>query len=125
MPDVLDRIDLGRAGATADDHAAIVRHVGRLLNTTLGSAAAAPDLGLPSMSDLLHEFPDAKAIIQRAIREVIHRYEPRLRSVSIQPMTSDSPLEISFTISARLAHRPSVAPFVFQTHVARSHVRVE
>lgn len=125
MPDVLDRIDLGRAGATADDLAAIVRHVGRLLNTTLGSAAAAPDLGIPSVSDLLHEFPDARAIIQRAIREVIHRYEPRLRAVSIQPTTSPSPLEISFTISARLAHRPSATPFVFQTHVSRCHVRVE
>lgn len=67
-----------------DVERAVVQHVRQILNTRQGSSLTCPDYGLIEVSEVLHDFPDAVGLIQRAIKACIQTYEPRLKNVQVR-----------------------------------------
>jgi type VI secretion system protein len=61
----------------------IRRNLGRLLNARQGMSETVPDYGLPALADLLVGSEEAVRRVQEAIREVIEKFEPRLRHVRV------------------------------------------
>ena len=51
---------------------------------------AAPDYGIPDVSETLHSFPHAIASMARAIAYTIRQYEPRLTNVRVLHVPSDT-----------------------------------
>ncbi len=85
-----------------DVSTAVVEHLKVLLNTRHGESPAALGYGIPDFSDVVHAFPMAIQVLQRAIRETILEYEPRLRQVQVRHIPTDDPLTLHFEISGRL-----------------------
>lgn len=87
-----------------DVEAAITQHLIRLLNTRQGSCLTCPDYGLVEISELLFEFPDAVGIMQRAIKNAIQTYEPRLKNVQVRHAKSEetNAMILEFEITAQL-----------------------
>ena len=91
----------------ADVETAVTMHLARLLNTRQGSCVTCPDYGLIEVSEVLHDFPDAIGIVQRALKNTIQTYEPRLKNVQVRHTKSDyaSEMTLQFEITAQL-HLP-------------------
>lgn len=83
---------------------AVTTHVVQMLNTRTGSALTCPDYGLIEVSEIVHDFPDAIGIVQRAIKQCIQTYEPRLKNVQVRHVKSDELqlLVLEFEISAQI-----------------------
>ena len=96
---------LGRvSGETrhTDPSASIIEHLQVLLNTHSGDAGTVPDFGLKDFTDTVHELPDNTLTFLESVRQLILRYEPRLRNVTVRLVDTDNPLTLSFEIVARL-----------------------
>ena len=103
-----DPTSTGRSVYRGEDlESAVTNHLHKMLNTRQGSALTAPDYGIVELSELLHEFPDANAIMQRCIKTTIQKYEPRLKNVQVRAINAEedeSQLLVYFEISAQLVH---------------------
>ncbi len=88
----------------ADVEIAVTQHLHRLLNTRQGSSLTCPDYGLIEVSEVLYDFPDAIGIVQRALKNTIQTYEPRLKNVQVRHVKSETPgeLALQFEITAQL-----------------------
>lgn len=98
----------------------IMNHLSRILNTRQGSALTVPDLGVPDFTNLPGE-SDAESVqeIERAIRRVIRKYEPRLVQPRVEYIAKDDlTISLRFRISAVLAE--DRIPVVFNTAVSDS-----
>jgi len=94
----------------------IVRHLERILNTRWGSAQIADDYGIPDLTDLRSGLPDAVRDLERAIRNTIQKYEPRLEAVRVKFIPQEKTiLTVSFQIVARLALEGEKNPVTFQS----------
>jgi type VI secretion system protein len=87
-----------------DVELAVTTHLARMLNTRQGSCLTCPDYGLIEVSEVLYDFPDAIGIMQRAIKNSIQQYEPRLKNVQVRHIKSEDPADMTlqFEISAQL-----------------------
>jgi type VI secretion system protein len=111
-----------RATRGLDEHDSIVEHLRVLLNTRRGNAPACPDFGIPDFSDLVHNFPGAVQVLQRAIRETILSFEPRLKQVTVKHVPSEDPLTLRYEITAQSRGRGS---FRFNTQMSSGgHINV-
>jgi type VI secretion system protein len=88
----------------SDVEASVTQHLARLLNTRQGSCLTCPDYGLIEVSEVLYDFPDAIGIMQRALKNTIQTYEPRLKNVQVRHLKSDAAGEmiLQFEITAQL-----------------------
>lgn len=68
----------------------ITEHLVDILNTRMGSARTIPDYGLMEVSEVIHDFPDAIAMIQRSLKACIQIYEPRLKNVQVRHVKGES-----------------------------------
>jgi type VI secretion system protein len=104
---LLSRLDATGLKATRalDEHDSIVEHLRVLLNARRGGSPSCPDFGIPDFSDLVHNFPGAIQVLQRAIRETILAHEPRLRQVTVRHVPDDEPLVLKYEIIAQPARR--------------------
>jgi type VI secretion system protein len=93
---------LGTGSRRVDTVQSVVEHLKVLLNTCAGDAVTVPDFGLTDFSDIVHELPQGIHKIQQNIRNVILKYEPRLKNVSVRFVPSDEPLLLKFEVVARL-----------------------
>lgn len=123
---LLERLTLAAQGkgvrTLREDRAAVLRSVlgnlGHLLNTRQGSAAAQPDLGVPSPHELMQGFPETLDDARRAIKTCITMYEPRLTNVVVTHLVDEtSDLVIRFQVSAQLAGGTTRDPVSFRTAV--------
>jgi type VI secretion system protein len=113
-----------RATRALDEHDSIVEHLRVLLNARRGSSLACPEFGIPDFSDLVHNFPGAVQILQRAIRETILTFEPRLRQVTVRHIVDDDPLRLKYEIVGQPVSRRG-ATLKFSTEMAPGgHVNV-
>lgn len=87
----------------------VVENLRSLLNMRVGSAATAPDMGVPDFTDLVHSFPGSALTLTKAIRATIMTYEPRLRNVLVRHIPLDIPMVVRFEVSAQLADRSNAA----------------
>lgn len=88
-----------------DVEAAVLRNVRQILNTRAGSALTVPDYGVVQLSELIHDFPDAIGIMQRAIKATLAAHEPRLKNVQVRHIKEEgaaSAMSLEFEISAQL-----------------------
>src|SRR5215510_3517087 len=90
-----------RATRGLDEHESIVEHLRVLLNARRGNSPSSPEFGIPDFSDLVHNFPGAIQVLQRAIRETILAYEPRLKQVVVKHVPSEDPLTLRYEITAQ------------------------
>jgi type VI secretion system protein len=83
---------------------AVAQHLARLLNTRQGSCLTCPDYGLIEVSEVLYDFPDAIGIMQRALKNTIQTYEPRLKNIQVRHLKNDLAAEmiLQFEITAQL-----------------------
>ena len=98
---LLSRLDSTGVRATrgVDEHESIVEHLRVLLNARRGNSLSAPDFGIPDFSDLVHTFPGAIQVLQRAIRETILAFEPRIKQVAVKHVPSEDPLTLRYEIT--------------------------
>jgi len=95
----------------------VVRHLQRLLNTKEGNVPIAEDYGVPDFTDFLHSYPDSVREMERTLRLVIQKYEPRLKAVRVSFVPQDeSALSLSFQITARLSTEEKTQ-VLFETRV--------
>lgn len=67
----------------------VVSHLGYLFNTRRGSLQHLPDYGLPDVAEVYRDMPDSVEPLRTAIREVVERYEPRLKRVRVEQADTD------------------------------------
>jgi type VI secretion system protein len=117
---LLSRLDATGLKATRalDEHDSIVEHLRVLLNARRGGSPSCPDFGIPDFSDLVHNFPGAIQVLQRAIRETILAYEPRLRQVTVRHVPDDEPLVLKYEIIAQPASRRGGNALRFSTQMS-------
>ena len=87
-----------------DLEAAVTSHLIQMLNTRQGSSLTCPDYGLIEVSEVLHDFPDAIGLMQRAIKNSIQQYEPRLKNVQVRNIKNEAmhQMMLEFEITAQL-----------------------
>ncbi len=92
------------------------RYLGRLLNTRQGSTETAPDLGLPDITNFAHMGGEEVETLERAMADVISRYEPRLVDVQVRyNPEANSAFSMAFSLSARIDSEGSLVPVLFET----------
>jgi type VI secretion system protein len=95
----------------------VLRHLQRLLNTKEGNVPIAEDYGVPDFTDFLHSYTDSVREMERTLRLVIQKYEPRLKAVRVSFVPQDeSALSLSFQITARLSTEEKTQ-VLFETRV--------
>lgn len=68
----------------------VVSHLRYLFNTRRGSLAHLPDYGLPDVADAYRDHADPGEPLRAALKEIIERYEPRLRRVRVESRETDA-----------------------------------
>jgi type VI secretion system protein len=78
-------------------------NLNRLFNTRQGSVGHLPDYGLPDITSVYREAPESIDMLRRAIKDVVQKYEPRLRRVHVERQeTNDYAMRLIFIVSAEL-----------------------
>lgn len=88
-----------------DTAAAVVRHLKQMLSTRQGSSITCADYGVPDVTHLLHDLPEAIALIQRGVKASIQLYEPRLKNVQIRHVRNSNEVgqpAMAFEISGHI-----------------------
>ncbi|MDW6094499.1 type VI secretion system baseplate subunit TssE [Vibrio rhizosphaerae] len=81
----------------------IKRNVSNVLNTRLGEAQSAPELGLVDFNDATLETLDLAVRIRMAIKDCLRKYEPRLKEIVVTSERDDlNPLSLRFRITAEV-----------------------
>jgi type VI secretion system protein len=107
-----------RSISDAETRESILEHLRSMCSTRRGSMVTAPDYGVVDVSELVHSFPDAIALMARTIRQSIQTYEPRLTNVTIKHVPNDGgELTLRYEISAQLINGDHKAPVRFETAV--------
>ena len=84
-------------------HGSVLEHLRRMVNTRQGDSAAAPDFGVPAISDV--DLATRAEDVRRSIEETIRTYEPRLEGVQVRALPPDpeDPFRMHFEVHGRLA----------------------
>jgi type VI secretion system protein len=125
---LLDRLDDPRPNAprrieqsTEELADSVLAHLQRMLNTRQGNCLTLEDYGIPDFTDMVHSFPEAVGRMQRAIRQSIERYEPRLRRVRVTPVEDpDDVFRLRFEITGELVTADEQAAVWFETTISPS-----
>ncbi|WP_136253106.1 type VI secretion system baseplate subunit TssE [Onishia niordana] len=81
----------------------IKRHLVDLLNSHPGHSECAPALGLLDFNDATLGVLDLELKVERAIRECIERFEPRVSQVQVETLPNEAaPLQLRFQVHATL-----------------------
>ena len=68
----------------------VVSHLRYLFNTRRGSLSHLPDYGLPDVAEAYRDHANAAEPLRVALKEVIERYEPRLRRVRVESRETEA-----------------------------------
>lgn len=88
-----------------DEHAVIISHLNRLLNTRRGSSLSDPDYGIPDLNDLLGQMPRSCHSIARIFEDCIRKYETRIEVYQVRANKSVGTDKINFEIIASVKSR--------------------
>ena len=81
----------------------VKRHLVDLLNSHPGHSESAPALGLLDFNDATIGVLDLELNVQRAIRQCIERFEPRIRRAEVASLpNAGAPLQLRFQVHATL-----------------------
>jgi len=107
MRGLFDRLESG--ARAIDEPESIAAHLRVLFGSRQGSAAAAVELGRPDLTDLVHTWPEGVRAVERALKTLIERFEPRLTDVSVRAVSSADPLTLSFQVRGHAASQRGLA----------------
>lgn len=98
----------------------IVEHLQRVLNTRQGSVPIDPQFGVPEFTHIASSFqPDSITKLVDNIVTMIRRYEPRLKRVTIVPLTNEhNPLTLGFSLEAAIEVDNQDIPIRLITYIA-------
>ena len=100
MRGIFDRLE--RGSRELDVERSIAAHLRVLFGSREGAAAAAPELGRPDLTDLVHTWPEGVRAVERSLRTLVERFEPRLTEVSVRAASSTDPLALAFQVRGRV-----------------------
>lgn len=80
----------------------VLDNLQRILNARAGTLAHLPDYGLPDMSKILQGMPGTAHQLMTTLSEVLLKYEPRLKSISVVMLEQATPGELRYAIDAEL-----------------------
>jgi len=96
----------------------VLENLVQICNTVQGSTQANPDYGMPPMSEAVHSFPEALGKLERALKQVLRKYEPRLTRVRVvSSHDPEDPLILRFDIKGRLMAGNTSHPFAVRTTI--------
>lgn len=94
----------------------VQRHLARLFNARLGMSEAAPDYGLPPLTDTGYNPAEAERRILESIRLAVEHFEPRLKRVKVTRALEDNrPQRMTFRIDAALVTQAGEQKIWYQT----------
>lgn len=117
--DVLNGYFMDGSRVGFNDEASALRksiqdHLVRLLNARQGVLPHLPDYGLPDLTAAYQEMPYSINSLGDSVRDVILRYEPRLKNVKVSPYpVAKGDFVVHFQISAQLVNGEKLR---FQTY---------
>jgi type VI secretion system protein len=87
-----------------DLESAIAKHLTALLATRQGSSLACPDYGIIEVTDVLYDFTEAVGVMQRAIKNTVQTYEPRLKNVQVRHLKGEGiqAMSLEFEITGQV-----------------------
>ncbi len=79
-------------------------NITRILNAREGHALAQLDYGVPPPSDIVYGYPSSVTMMQRTIRDLVGKYEPRLGDCEVIHVESDenTRFKLQFQLQAQL-----------------------
>lgn len=91
-------------------------HLKQILNTRQGNVPISNEYGTPDFTEFLTDYPQSLRGFERAIRQTITQFEPRLRAVRVTfiPQEEDR-LAVKFQIIAKLAAADSNTSVLFES----------
>jgi len=96
----------------------ILANLRGICSTRNGSTPACPEYGLVDVSELIHNFPDAIAMMARSIRNSSTRYEPRLTNVVLKHVPNESgDLTLRYEIIGQVVGGDGRNKVRFETHI--------
>jgi type VI secretion system protein len=99
----------------------VVDHLSRIFNTRRGNVPIAEDYGIPDYTEFLDNYPESLRDFEKAIKQTIIQYEPRLKTVRVSFIPQDNDVFIvKFQISARLVSTAGNASVLFESHLDTS-----
>jgi type VI secretion system protein len=94
---------LDRGDTAATERQSVIAHLSLMLNSRKDCSTANRHFGMPDFTEAVHNFPMGIVSLQRMIADLIQRYEPRLKNVSVRPVDlSTEQLVLSFEVRAQL-----------------------
>lgn len=105
-----------RAVDDSETRESVLAHLRKMCTTWQGTMVTCPDYGIVDVSELIHAFPDAIALMGKTIRASIQQYEPRLTNVVVRHQPSEAgDLTLRFEISAQLVGSDGRSRVKFET----------
>lgn len=105
----------------------IVRHLQRILNTRQGSVPIDPMFGVPDFTNLASAYTSSlNDQIERDIRSLVDRYEPRLKNVTLK-MLEERPdaLSLSFELTGSVVIDDRMVPVRMSTSIgSQGRIRI-
>jgi type VI secretion system protein len=96
----------------------VLDHLTRIFNTRQGNVPIAEDYGVPDYTEFLHNYPDSLRDFERAIKQTIIQYEPRLKTIRVSFIPQDKDIfTVKFQISAKLVTAASNTSVLFESHL--------
>lgn len=80
----------------------VLDNMQRILNCRAGTLAHLPDYGLPDMTKILQGMPGTAHQLLRTFSDVLLKYEPRLKSITVVLQDQAVPGELRYAIDAEL-----------------------
>ncbi|WP_202304755.1 type VI secretion system baseplate subunit TssE [Dryocola clanedunensis] len=80
----------------------VLDNMQRILNCRAGTLAHLPDYGLPDMTKILQGLPGTAHQLMGTLSDVLLKYEPRLKSISVVMLDQTLPGELRYAIDAEL-----------------------
>ncbi|HID4048612.1 TPA: type VI secretion system baseplate subunit TssE, partial [Pluralibacter gergoviae] len=78
----------------------VLDNMQRILNARAGALAHLPDYGLPDMTKILQGMPGTAHQLMSILSDVLLKYEPRLKRVTVVMLDQTIPGELRYAIDA-------------------------
>lgn len=80
----------------------VLDNMQRILNCRAGTLAHLPDYGLPDMTKILQGMPGTAHQLMGTLSDVLLKYEPRLKKITVVMLEQSVPGELRYAVDAEL-----------------------
>jgi type VI secretion system protein len=106
-----------REVSDAEVRDSVLEHLKKMCMTRMGTMVTVGDYGIVDLSEIVHSFPDAIALMAKTLRHSILTYEPRLVNVQIKHIPASEDLNLRFEIVGVMMNGDRRVPVKFETLV--------